>query len=107
MPRLRVARRPALVGPMISGCPHDTYEGQRTRGMCPSCYRREHYRGTHIDFPSKQRKRADVIEDCLFIHRTHGGSPQQIADRMGMKLNTLRKVFRRAGIPFPGTEGGS
>lgn len=65
------------------------------RGLCVKCYRHHWMAGTLDRFPRRQKPRAEVIEDWIFLS-SHGLTQSQAAERMGMSREALAKAIARA-----------
>lgn len=67
------------------------------RGLCDSCYQTHLKRGTLGQFPvlRPQRSRADFTADYELL-RSEGYTRRQIAERLGMKRDTLDHAYHRA-----------
>jgi hypothetical protein len=68
------------------------------RSLCDSCRWWITHHGDIEEYPRVQRKSWEVLEDYLFIKAQDGGTLQHIADRMGMKRDTLEAALRRQGV---------
>lgn len=69
--------------------------GVWARGLCGPCYSHHRNTGTLDQFPRKQKPRADVIEDWLFL-KAHGHNQRQAAARMDMTYPALARAIERA-----------
>jgi hypothetical protein len=65
------------------------------RGLCEPCYGYHRNRGTLDQFPSKQRTRDEFVADYQLL-RSEGYTRTQMAERLGMRRNTLDAAYRRA-----------
>ena len=69
------------------------------RELCDRCYDVARYRGELIDFPRQRLTRDEFIEE-FELFRERGYTRAQIAERLGMKRNTLDKRLERLGEPY-------
>lgn len=65
------------------------------RGLCDSCYVRHQKLGTLNIWPKRNRTIEDTAEDYAWL-RSQGWDDQDIAKRLGMKLDSLQQALRRA-----------
>jgi hypothetical protein len=65
------------------------------RGLCEACYAHHRDRGTHIHFPGVQRRTEDFAADYAVL-RAEGHTRRQIAERLGMRRNTVDAAYGRA-----------
>jgi hypothetical protein len=52
------------------------------------------------DYPRLTRTREDVVEDTAFLAQ-RGLRRREIAQRLGLKPDSLYQAHRRAGVPCP------
>jgi hypothetical protein len=65
------------------------------RGLCEACYAHHRDRGTHTRFAGVQRRTADFAADYAPL-RAEGYTRRQIAERLGMRRNTVDAAYGRA-----------
>lgn len=67
------------------------------RGLCARCYEQHWKAGTLEQFPTmrSQRKRAHFVADYVLL-RSEGYTRRQIAERLGMRYDTLHRAYCRA-----------
>jgi hypothetical protein len=67
------------------------------RGLCDSCYEMHWKAGTLEQFPTQrvQRRREHLIADYVLL-RSEGYTRRQIAERLGMRYDTLHRAYCRA-----------
>lgn len=78
-----------------AGC--GSWRRKEARGLCHRCYVRERARGTLDEFwPSKLRRRAEVIAEYEFLHEQHpGDTVGQLARVMGLSQAALEQHLSR------------
>jgi hypothetical protein len=93
--RLLARRRLVLVHARPATCHPD--RPVNARGLCDSCYETHWKAGTLDQFPTmrSQRRRAHFIADYVLL-RSEGYTRRQIAERLGMRYNTLHRAYCRA-----------
>lgn len=69
------------------------------RSLCGSCYTTAWREGELIDYPRKSLTRDEFIEEFELL-RDQGFNRAQIAERLGMKRNTLDQRLTRLGSPY-------
>lgn len=65
------------------------------RGLCTGCYDHHRRRGTLHRFPPQQRSTGHFAADYALL-RSEGFTRAQIAERLGMRRNTVDAAYRRA-----------
>lgn len=91
--RLLARRRLVLVHAMPAAChPGRQHYG---RGLCRGCYDHHRGAGTLHDHPRRSMPIADFIADYRLL-RSEGYTRRQIADRLGMRYDTLHRAYCRA-----------
>lgn len=77
-------------------CCHHT-QPLKARRLCNACYERARRRGRLADYPLHPgyRHADELLEDYRML-RGEGYNVPQIAERLGMRLDTLRQAIHRA-----------
>lgn len=65
------------------------------RGLCDSCFVITGQDGTRDQFPRRRRRDVDTLEDYRFL-REQGCSEQEIVQRLGVRVDDLRRLVRKA-----------
>jgi hypothetical protein len=65
------------------------------RGLCRGCYEYHRYHGTLADHPRVKRSTADFAAEYALLRR-EGHTRRQIAERLGMRRNTVDAAYARA-----------
>lgn len=65
------------------------------RGLCTPCYMAHHYRGLHLDFESRVRRSADVLDEWRVL-RARGYQRREVARQLGMTLPAFERACTRA-----------
>lgn len=81
-----------FVGPLPLGV------GRRhSRGRCGACYQRSRRQGA----PRRTLPRDVVVEETAFLAAQQRLTRRQIAERLGLKPESIYQAHRRAGVPCP------
>jgi hypothetical protein len=92
--RLLTIRRPlVLVHARPATCHPERPYFART--LCGGCYDHHRGRGTLDQFPTQQRSTSHFAADYTLL-RSEGYTRRQIAERLGMRRNTVDAAYRRA-----------
>jgi hypothetical protein len=67
----------------------------KARRLCNTCSFWAYANRTHIDFPRVNRSTEELMADYHLL-RSEGHTDRQIAERLGMKLGSLRRALQRA-----------
>jgi hypothetical protein len=65
------------------------------RTLCRGCYDHHRDAGTLDNYPRSKRPMADFADDYALL-RAEGHTRQQIAQRLGMRRNTVDAAYRRS-----------
>lgn len=80
-----------MIGPVPLG-----FARVEARDRCRNCYLKAWYAG----LVRRTRPAADVLEDTAILSQ-RGLRRAEIAERLGLKPDSLYQVHRRAGVPCP------
>lgn len=68
-----------------------THARQCGRGICTRCTARHRKAGTLIDFELTRLTHRDIMDEYDMLSRTQGFTDAQIADRLGIHIDTLKR----------------